>query len=186
VKLLALALAGLVTIVAAAVLVAPARGTDDARHSQLAAGILRGGASRDFIAALVSTARFHSVRQAVAAGYQPASPCVASPAGGMGIHYENAALMDDPTIDPARPEILLYEPGSNGSLRLVGLEYWKRDADGNLATSDDRPSLFGQPFDGPMPGHSPVMPVHYDLHVWIWKHNPSGLFAAFNPRVSCP
>jgi hypothetical protein len=36
-----------------------------------------------------------------------------------------------------------------------------------------------------MPGHNPTMPVHYDLHVWIWKANPSGLFAPFNPALSC-
>jgi hypothetical protein len=29
------------------------------------------------------------------------------------------------------------------------------------------------------------MPIHYDLHVWLWKHNPSGLFAPFNPEASC-
>ena len=29
------------------------------------------------------------------------------------------------------------------------------------------------------------MPVHYDLHVWLWKHNPSGVFAPFNPDASC-
>ncbi len=30
------------------------------------------------------------------------------------------------------------------------------------------------------------MPRHYDLHVWAWKHNPAGLFAPFNPKVSRP
>jgi hypothetical protein len=60
------------------------------------------------------------------------------------------------------------------------------DADGSLATDDDRPSIFGQPFDGPMPGHNPAMPVHYDLHVWLSADNPSGLFAQFNPSLSCP
>jgi hypothetical protein len=27
---------------------------------------------------------------------------------------------------------------------------------------------------------------HYDLHVWLWKHNPAGLFAPTNPNVKCP
>ena len=185
-KLVAFGLTGLVTVVAAAVLAGvvlagPARGADT---RDFGGGLVT--LHSDIRTAVVSTIRFHSVQQAVAEGYLPGSPCIASPAGGMGIHYENAALMADPAVDPARPEMLLYEPDATGSLRLVGLEYWKSDADGNLATSDDRPSLFGRPFDGPMPGHSPVMPVHYDLHVWIWKSNPSGLFAEFNPRVSCP
>ena len=47
-------------------------------------------------------------------------------------------------------------------------------------------SLFGVPFDGPMLGHEPGMPKHYDLHVWLYERNPAGLFAAWNPRVHCP
>jgi hypothetical protein len=30
------------------------------------------------------------------------------------------------------------------------------------------------------------MPVHYDLHAWVWKRNPAGTFAMWNPRVECP
>jgi len=59
-------------------------------------------------------------------------------------------------------------------------------ADQNLGTDGDRPVLLGQPFDGPMPGHGPGMPVHYDLHVWTHKANPAGVFAPWNPKVSCP
>lgn len=138
----------------------------------------------DLHAAKAATARFRDVRAAEAAGYVQGSPCVSSPEGGMGFHWENAALMATDTVSVAHPEILLYAPGPHG-LRLVGLEYWKRDADQNLATSGDRPSLFERPFDGPMLGHSPTMPVHYDLHVWIWQDNPTGLFAPFNPTVTC-
>ena len=74
----------------------------------------------------------------------------------------------------------------NPRLRLVGVEYWRADADRDLATSGDKPSLFGQPFDGPMPGNNPTMPVHYDLHVWIFENDPSGMFAQFNPNLACP
>jgi hypothetical protein len=52
-------------------------------------------------------------------------------------------------------------------------------------THDDRPSLWGRPFDGPMTGHDPGMPVHYDLHVWLYDSNPAGVFAPWNPSVSC-
>jgi hypothetical protein len=104
----------------------------------------------------------------------------------MGYHVANAALMADDAIDPVRPELLLYTADENGGMKLVGVEYWKRDSDGSLATADDRPSLFGQPFDGPMPGHNPTMPVHYDLHAWVAEDNPSGVFAMFNPNLSCP
>jgi hypothetical protein len=36
-----------------------------------------------------------------------------------------------------------------------------------------------------MPGHNPTMPVHYDVHVWLFQENPSGFFAPFNPNLSC-
>ena len=136
-------------------------------------------------AAKAASARFHSVAQAEAAGYALASPCTFSPAGGMGFHYEQPELLADDAIDPNRPEVLVYAPKANGELELVAIEYWKRDADGSLLTDGDRPSVLGQAFDGPMPGHHPGMPVHYDLHVWVHEPNPSGLFAPFNPDVSC-
>ena len=51
-----------------------------------------------------------------------------------------------------------------------------------------RPQLFGAEFDGPMEGHHPLMPLglhHYDLHVWLFKDNPVGLFRPTNPAVKC-
>lgn len=139
-------------------------------------------------AAKAATARYHSFAQAQADGYTIAGePCVAAPGlGAMGIHAVNPALIADPAINPTQPEILLYLPKANGRLELIGLEYFKVDADQNLATDADRPSVFGQPFDGPMPGHTPTMPIHYDLHVWFWADNPAGMFAPFNPSLSCP
>lgn len=133
-----------------------------------------------------ATAKYHSLARAQADGYSIANePCVASPDGTMGVHAVNGPLIGDPAIDPLRPEILIYAPGPNGKLRLVGVEYFKVDADQNLATDDDRPSVFGMPFDGPMEGHNPFMPRHYDLHVWVWHHNPNGMFSMWNPKVSC-
>jgi hypothetical protein len=136
-----------------------------------------------------ATARYHSFEQALKNGYtlREGEPCAARPGlGVMGYHVANLALMDDPAIDPLQPEILMYLPDRSGELKLVAFEYWKADADGSLVTDDDRPSLFGVPFDGPMLGHGPTMPVHYDLHVWIWEHNPAGVFAMWNPALACP
>ncbi|MEO5793191.1 MAG: hypothetical protein ABIR67_14090 [Gaiellaceae bacterium] len=153
------------------------------------AAALTGGASAsspDLLqAAKAASARYHSIEQAERAGYVLASPCVESPAGGMGFHYENRALMADDALDATRPEVLVYAAKPNGKLELVAIEYWKRDADGSLGTSADRPSILGQAFDGPMPGHGGPMPVHYDLHVWVYESNPSGTFAPFNPAVDC-
>ena len=151
-------------------------------------GVVTAAASpRDELQAVkAATARYHSFEQAQAAGYTIAGePCVAVPGlGAMGIHAINPSLIADPAIDPTQPEILLYLPKPNGRLELVGVEYFTVDADQNLATDADRPSLFGQPFDGPMPGHNPTMPIHYDLHVWL-SDNPAGIFAPFNPALSC-
>ena len=104
------------------------------------------------------------------------------PVGGMGIHFLNPKLIG-PVPDPMLPPILLYEP-VDGKLRLVGAEWFVP-----LATGiKERPTLFGRPFDGPMEGHEPLLPKelhHYDLHVWLWKENPAGLFSPTNPKVGC-
>jgi len=138
-----------------------------------------------------ATARFQSVAKAEAAGYHTAlgpdgkPVCTSSSDGGMGIHYENAALMADGALDLRKPEILVYAPQPNGRLKLAAAEYFKADADQNPATTQDRPTLFGKPFDGPMPGHHPGMAIHYDLHVWVWQANPKGNFFPWNPTVKC-
>ncbi len=154
-----------------------------------AAGAERSGAGseRALTAVKRATAAYHDPARAVAVGFVPTEACVADPVlGGMGMHYVNPARLADPAIDPTAPEILVYEPGERGRPKLVALEWFSADADQDLATDDDRPSLFGVAFDGPMPGHEPGMPVHYDLHAWVWKNNPSGRFAPWNPDVSCP
>ena len=140
--------------------------------------------SQDLKAVRVATARFHSPEQAMRAGYLASPECVAAgPLGAMGFHYENPALMADPAVDAAKPEILLYAPGADGELELVAVEYFQ--AVGGASDGGMAPSLFGHTFDGPMPGHHPGMGTHYDLHVWVWQDNPSGTFAQFNPDVSC-
>jgi hypothetical protein len=133
-----------------------------------------------------ATAKYHEVGNALAGGYLPTEHCVAVPGvGGMGYHYVNPGLVGDPSVDPLKPEVLLYAPKNNGGLKLVGVEYLVVDADQDLSTDGDRPNLLGVAFNGPMEGHEPGMPVHYDLHAWIWKANPNGVFADFNPLVRC-
>jgi hypothetical protein len=138
--------------------------------------------------------KYRSVDAAKAAGYAPASPCEETPVdhklssygGGMGIHYMNMALMaPGAKLVATKPPILVYAPKAGGGLELVAAEYFQPDADQNVKTDGDRPSLFGRGFDGPMLGHAPGMPIHYDLHVWLWKSNPSGVFAPWNPNVTC-
>jgi hypothetical protein len=121
-------------------------------------------------------ARFNSTVQAKKAGYAPEGPCVAIPGGGMGYHWVNQSLVD-PVFDPTKPEAVLYAPDKNGKLRLIAIEYLVIDVDQPAPTFD------GQPFDV---GGSPIPVDHWSLHVWLFESNPSGLFAPFNPNVSCP
>lgn len=152
------------------------------------------GIARQLAKTKAALDKYQSVDAAKAAGYAPSGPCAfalpgageeSSHAGAMGVHFTNEALLKPGPMDPTKPPVLVYEPTAGGGFRLVAAEYFKPDADQNVKTDEDRPSLFGRAFDGPMLGHSPTMPIHYDLHVWLWKHNPSGLFAPWNPDVSC-
>ena len=150
--------------------------------------------------ARAGTARYHLVENALADGFFSTFQCVAVPTlGGMGIHYINPARMMNTTVIAEEPEVLLYEPQADGSFRLIGVEYYApvlvMGPNGPepyfgqtppAAPLNAAPVLFGRTFDGPMPGHGPGEPWHYDLHVWVWRHNPTGMFTPFNPRVVCP
>lgn len=152
-----------------------------------------------------ATSRFQDVSQAISAGYAApnVAACVESPAGAMGVHSVNTVYAQNQTIDPAKPAILLYLPQPGGGFKLGAVEYFAavllRNPDtGAVAPWIDQapwpssyqvinpaPTVFGQTFEGPMPGHDPGRPWHYDLHVWAWENNPSGDFVGFNPRFTC-
>ena len=132
--------------------------------------------------------KYHDVNVAMADGYVSAEECVASPAGAMGIHYLNIDLILDPKVDPERPEVLLYFPTDDG-LILGGIEYLVAIGPPGSPVPDSPPAapvLFDQTFDGPMEGHGPDAPPHFDLHVWVWEENPQGMFGGFNSALSCP
>ena len=130
-----------------------------------------------------ATARFHRTEAAQAEGWdlrEGLDFCFDSPGvGGMGFHYINLQELQDVSEDPSRPEAFVYAPGPNGQRDLVAVEYivpadaW--DAAGNTAA----PELLGQHFH-----LDPVLGV-YELHVWAFKDNPTGMFEDFNPKVSC-
>ncbi|MBW6472256.1 MAG: hypothetical protein K0B14_03945 [Anaerolineaceae bacterium] len=144
---------------------------------------------KDLAAVRNATAKYHDVNNALADGFVPDHECVFAPGlGGMGIHYINIDRIMDPTTNLLEPEILLYAPSGNG-LKLVGVEYMLTIGAPDSSIPDPvpipAPVLFGIPFNGPMDAHGPGQPPHYDLHVWVWSPNPSGMFAMFNPNVSC-
>ena len=136
------------------------------------------------------TAKYHDVNVALADGFIPTLDCVQSPEGVMGIHYINPARLMDPAINILEPEILLYVKSGN-DLKLQGVEYFYGIGAPDTKLDDlprplpASPVIFGRPLDGPMELHEPGQPPHYDLHLWLWKANPSGIFAPFNPNVSC-
>ena len=131
---------------------------------------------------------------AVHDGFYSSLGCISYPNGGgegsmryapgaMGVHFLNMGNVG-PTLDPAKPQVLIYEPQGD-KLKLVAAEWF---VPSELA-KEKAPSIFGQELGGPMEGHKPLMPEglhHYDLHVWLWKANPEGIFSPTNPAVKCP
>ena len=131
-----------------------------------------------------ATARFHRLEVALAEGYTAFGGCFSDPGGtgAMGYHYVNNALVADPAVDPLRPELLVYERKPNGELRLVAVEWITFVSAWHSAGNLNPPSLFGHEFHiNPTLLQEPF----YLLHAWIWKHNPSGMFVDWNPKVHC-
>ena len=159
-----------------------------------------------------ATERFRDVKVALAEGYvrDPSDMCdtatnMGRPAslGSMGIHYFRPDLLGikgppNPRVngngthtDFTKPSILIYEPQADGSLALVAVENlvfrlaW-REA-GHIAP----PAFHGVSYD--LMEDNPATKVdeahmfepHYDRHVWLFRDNPNGVFAQYNPKVSC-
>jgi len=134
-----------------------------------------------------ATAKYQDVNVALADGFIRTPACVESPDGGMGIHFINPPRLMDPAVNILEPEILLYSETADG-LKLLGVEYFYGIGAPDTHVPNPAPPspvLFGRTFDGPMEQHDPGQPPHYDLHVWIWQANPSGMFAMWNPNVKC-
>jgi hypothetical protein len=129
-----------------------------------------------------ATAQFKNVEKAT--GYALLHGCVSGPQeGAMGIHFANGGLVGDGKLDVMTPEALLYEP-KDGKLQLVGVEYIVF-AEAWHANHDAPPVLMGQLFNYSGAPNRFGIPAFYELHVWAWKNNPAGMFADWNPRVSC-
>ena len=122
-------------------------------------------------------AALHPLGAAQDAGFvAAASPCVASPAGGMGFHWANPGRVDA-TVQWDEPEILVFAPNPDAAdeVKLGAVEYIVPKA-----LSAAPPTLFGETFVEGGPGNT-----LWTLHVWIGIENPAGLFAPWNPRVVC-
>jgi hypothetical protein len=133
-----------------------------------------------------ATDRFQNVEVAEADGYQLLFGCVSGDSvGAMGLHYVNMDLVNKGEVKLNHPQIVIYEPTSDGRVRLTGADYlilaegWDKNHPG------DPPQLMGQLFhlfDAP---NRFGLPAFYTLHVWAWKDNPNGAFVNWHPNVSC-
>jgi hypothetical protein len=131
-----------------------------------------------------ATARFQNIEAATAAGYADPLTCVSGPQEGtMGVHFANADLLGDGVLDPQHPELLVYEP-KNGQLQLVAVEYLVF-AEAWDANNPSPPVLLGQLLHYVGSPNRYGLPAFYEVHVWAWKDNPNGMFADWNPDVSC-
>ena len=159
-----------------------------------------------------ATERFRDVNVATAEGYirDPFDLCdtadmMGKPAslGAMGVHYFRPDLLGitkppAPRVDGngtytdfLKPAILIYEPQANGSLELVAVENLVFAKTWHESGHAAPPSFHGVEYDHMW--DDPATPAddahmfepHYDRHVWIWRDNPNGVFAPFNPAVSC-
>lgn len=121
---------------------------------------------RQIVRLWFATARYHDVDAALASGRVDLDLCFDQ----MGEHYADPATFSDGVLDPIRPEAMVYEHVGD-RLRLVAVEW--------VSTT---------------PGEVLGIPLHLNenlgvwvLHAWIWKSNPDGMLADFNPRVGdCP
>jgi hypothetical protein len=143
---------------------------------------------RDLAVLREATAPFHDVTRALEAGWTEQPMCLDYPdgfagelPGTMGHHFFNVAyLRDGGHIEPSQPELLLYEKLVDGSWRLNAVEYVIPA--GDLPATAEPPRMFGQEFRFyPDVGAAGI----WGLHVWVWRHNPRGLYVNLNPLVSC-
>ena len=151
----------------------------------------RPGTNRDLQPIRAATAKYHNIATALADGYLPfvdinGVSCIAEPSmGGMGVHFVNPAVIQDPEINPDQPEALVYAADRDGTLRLAALEYLV-DKVAWMSTHDAAPALFpGNPFDETDAPNRYGLADFYSQHVWAWKRNPAGSLAMWNPSVRC-
>ena len=133
----------------------------------------------DLAAVRKATAQFHDLGKATRAGYAPLLACFDLPGvGGMGQHLVKGGLVNG-TVIATQPQALVYEVDEEGEMTLVAVEYIIPYTL-HPATAE-APRLFGQAFL-----HNNALSL-WALHAWIWRSNPLGTFASYNPRVStCP
>ncbi len=135
--------------------------------------------SRQIAAAKSATAKYRSLAAAKADGYIQVTQFIP----GLGLHLANLGISNR-IFDPARPQVLLYQPDRSGKLVLVGVAY----SIAHTGLDDPQPAGFAGNADvcaqpcRKMGGYFQAKTA-WLLHAWIWKTNPDGLFTENNPSV---
>jgi hypothetical protein len=159
-----------------------------------------------------ATERFRDVKAALGEGYirDPFDLCetaemMGRPAtlGAMGIHYFRPDLLgvtappsprvngNGTHIDFRRPSILIYEPQPGGALELVAVENLVFAESWRAAGHASPPTFHGVAYDSMIDDpatavdEAHMFAPHFDRHVWIYRENANGVFAQFNPAVTC-
>ena len=143
-----------------------------------AAGAALGAGKADIADVRAATLQYRDIDAALADGYVWFYQCTEQPGvGTMGQHLLNESLLGDPGLDPLRPEVLVYAPTRAGGYRLVAVEY---------VTFQAGQTVLDQPMNTVPVGNRYGVPVEfYAKHAWIWQGNPNGIFADWNPTISC-
>ncbi len=119
----------------------------------------------------------------------------------MGLHYFRPDLLGITETEPRvngtgthtdfrQPAVLIYEPQADGSLELVAIENLIFEESWKQANSGV-PAFFGNEYyhmvDNPRTeaDEAHLFQPHLELHMWLYRDNPNGLFAPFNPNVTC-
>ena len=158
--------------------------------------------------------RYRDVNVAKAEGYTTDNKCVTAemlgfPAemGAMGLHYVRRDMLGLPPKPPAKqvgrvsgtgthtdfrkPAILIYEPRADGTLELVAVENLVFRKAWHAAGNKRPPTFHGVEYDAMSDDpkteidEAHMFEPHYDRHVWVHRDNPNGVFAQFNPTVTC-
>lgn len=157
-----------------------------------------------------ATAKYQDIQVARRDGYVPAPTCevaadMGQPAelGGMGVHFFRPDLLKITPLpngridgrgthtDFLKPGILIYEPQADGSWQLVALENLVFEKSWLDSGHKEPPSFYGRPYehmaDDPhsKADEAHMFEPHFDRHIWLYRENPNGVFAPFNPRVTC-
>lgn len=165
----------------------------------------------DLEAIRAATEKYTDVDVALADGYiqDPMNLCTLAPVeglpaelGGMGIHYFRPDLLGITAVAPRvagqgthmdflQPGVLIYQPDETGALKLVAVENLVFQGAWEAAGNTTPPEFHGHPYvhriDDPATDvdDAHMFEPHYELHVWLYEPNPTGVFSPYNPGITC-